>query len=394
MEVSLYSLLMAVVWSSLYIILLLSIRAVTNLIVRFGVLPLVVLYLGCIFRMLFPYDIHGFTEVIQSETVYAALDTLLNKPILPKVINGFSITPIWILFGIWIIVTLVLLLRDVRDYYKISNIARCQPVITSGPAYDCALMIAQELDIKRFRLIITDIVTIPCVSGFIYPTVFFPVGEHTEQEYRYSFLHEFSHWKNGDVYVRALSMLFFDLFWWNPCSYLLLKSMNKTLELRCDVSVVGKKSIESRTEYVDVLYSMAVKGSNNQHKKKYMRLTSAMSENKFDEKFFKQRVDMAIDYIHNHKRNRLVTIFTVAFLIVSLVFSYRYIIQPYYKAPLKDFETESGYSIVTPQNEYLVLNSDGSYSLYIDDVLIQVLSQEAADNLLNDGFTLINNNLK
>lgn len=390
MEVSLYSLLMAILWSSTFILLLFAVRRVTNLIVRFGMLPMVALFLGCIIRIAFPWDIHGFTEPIVSTRVYAAVNTLLYQPLLPESASGPVLTPIWILLGVWIAGTAVYLFHDIRQYLKDLHQAYIRDDCEDEAILSQAQKIADQLNIKRFHLLQDPGVRIPYVCGFLYPRVFLPVGNYTEKEYEYSLLHEFNHWKNRDMIVRALALLFCDVFWWNPCSYLLLKDMNHTLEMRCDASVVGDKSAAVRTEYVETLYSIVEKAvlSDQEKKKRRVRMTSQLSGEEFDKKRFEQRVTMAIKYKTSRKRDRLVIIFMAALLAVLLAFSYRYIIQPGYEVPMNDFSLNEGYAVVNEVNGYLVKTSENTYAVYMDNQFIQEIDEAGAELMLNNGFEL------
>lgn len=393
MEVSLYSLLMAILWSSTFILLLFAVRRVTNLIVRFGMLPMVALFLGCIIRIAFPWDIHGFTEPIVSTRVYAAVNTLLYQPLLPESASGPVLTPIWILLGVWIAGTAVYLFHDTRQYLKDLHQAHIRDDCEDEAILSQAQEIADQLNIKHFHLLQDPGVRIPYVCGFLYPRVFLPVGNYTEKEYEYSLLHEFNHWKNRDMIVRALALLFCDVFWWNPCSYLLLKDMNHTLEMRCDASVVGDKSAAVRTEYVETLFSMVEKAvlSDQEKKKRRVRMTSQLSGEEFDKKRFEQRVTMAIQYKTSRKRDRLVIIFMTALLAVLLTFSYRYIIQPGYEVPTDDLKLNAGYTRVVNTDGYLVRINDNTYEVYIGGNFAQEVDKETADMMLQDGFVLREN---
>lgn len=387
LEVSLYSVFMGVLWSSIFILLLLALRKVTDLIIHFGAYPLVVLFLGCFIRMVFPWDIHGFTKPISSPGVYNAVNVVLKYKLVPESAFGFSITPIVLLLVVWGIGTVILLIQDVWDYAKFLRDVRRIGFTMDTQLYDEAIEIAAMLHIRRIRLVVSDSIDIPFVCGLFVPIVCFPAGEYNKKERYYSLLHELAHWKSGDIKIRALTLLFFDLFWWNPCAHLLQKGMGDTLEMRCDAFVNKTHSVENREEYVETLVSMTKKAKAHQEtsKRKRVRLIAKLTDQDIDLNLFAQRVAISREYKENPVRDRLVFLFMTVFMAVTLVFSYRYILQPYFEVPQEQYETELGLGDLSQNNSYIVLEPDGTYSIYVEGRFLRHLTSESAEFLMDLG---------
>ena len=76
-------------------------------------------------------------------------------------------------------------------------------------------------------------------------------------ELRYLFLHELTHIRCGDLWVRFLAMLAQAIHWYNPLAYLLCRSIQTVSEQSCDERVACPLPPEERYVYGNVILKLA-----------------------------------------------------------------------------------------------------------------------------------------
>lgn len=106
-----FSILMATIWCSIFMVLLFCFRSGKYILELSGVAPLLIIIIGAALRCFVPIDIPVFTRVIQHEGWLAKLDAGLRTPI----IYG-HITPLAIILGVWIIGTLIASFTTIWSY--------------------------------------------------------------------------------------------------------------------------------------------------------------------------------------------------------------------------------------------------------------------------------------
>ncbi len=392
MQISFYSALMSVLWGSLFCIVLALLRRFKRGYLYYNIAPLSILLFGCIFRCVLPLDFPGFTINLEYSTFYASINTALYTPVIITGENGQGITPLMIFFAIWVTGALVLSARFLWIYFRKMYFLNIYEDVESGPAYEIAAALCEKQKIKKFRILKDVSIKVPHVCGFLYPRVLLPDVEYTETDLRYILAHELAHWKNGDMWVRFITILICYIFWWNPIIYLLLYRMNETLEFRCDATVVNAHCIENSDEERKNYLNTLKRASEDVKKarKKRSQLFSVESEllgHSMSKEDFKRRLDIIGDYERNPKKERRIAIFTAAIMAVVLVFSYRFILQPYYYVDKETFDDRGGIQM-TPENTYLLEENDGTFSVYIDNKFYKNITYDSAQTLISIGFNV------
>jgi len=98
----------------------------------------------------------------------------------------------------------------------------------------------------------------PFAAGLLRPMVVIPAVPLEKEEMRYLFLHELTHIKCGDLWVRFLAMLAQAVHWYNPFAYLLCRSIQTVSEQSCDERVACPLPAEERYVYGNVILKLAV----------------------------------------------------------------------------------------------------------------------------------------
>lgn len=401
--ISLYSVLMSLVWNGLAVTTPYAVRyRRTNAVVALGVSPLVILVTGCLLRCVLPLEIPGFTIVIPSSNLYTEINTFLYTPISLKDILGWETTPLKLFVVVWLTGVVVIFFcqrwNEKTFYGKIEGYLS----VESGPMYELLQKVAQKRGIEKVALCQATSIPVPMMAGFFHPILLMPADEYSEEALTFIFEHEVQHWVNHDRWFRLFIQLFCTLFWWDPFVYLARADLNLALEIKCDIAVVGDKPKEVREFYVDILGKVLFYQKERAEReetsipytvsqfvpvKKLKRLQRRLTKPGRLERF-RQRGEMILHYHPNKRRDRIASALSYLVLLVYFVVSYSFIFQPQYKVPEEEFTSNAGVEELTSDNSYLVQDKDGSYSFYIHDELFAVLPPQKAQQLLEDGFEL------
>lgn len=356
-----------------------------------GVAPLLIIIIGAALRCFVPIDIPVFTRVIQHEGWLAKLDAGLRTPI----IYG-HITPLAIILGVWIIGTLIASFTTIWSYRT-----HMDKVRSYLPSENPAILSAAEAAARKLQLPVPTVCPIskgksPSIQGLRHPVILIPENVYSEEDYRYVFYHELMHWKEHDMWIKLLVCALNCIFWWNPCSYLLRINLNRTLELRCDQSVSRLLQYPEKLEYIEVLKKTF---NSLPTKRKRFRLGSftisefAACPKKFCRNPKKhitvKRADLIMNTSYQKKYNRVIPVVTLIIMTIVFVFSYSFIIQPYYDVPKDEIVTDKVTEEVSAENSYLVKNPDGTYTLYVDNIAVANVDEKYVDMMKKDGFTII-----
>ena len=386
-----FSILMATIWCSIFMVLLFCFRSGKYILELSGVAPLLIIIIGAVLRCFVPIDIPVFTRVIQHEGWLAKLDAGLRTPI----IYG-HITPLAIILGVWIIGTLIASFTTIWSYRTHMDKVRAYL-----PSENPAILSAAEAAARKLQLPVPTVCPIskgksPSIQGLRHPVILIPENVYSEEDYRYVFYHELMHWKEHDMWIKLLVCALNCIFWWNPCSYLLRINLNRTLELRCDQSVSRLLQSPEKLEYIEVLKKTF---NSLPTKRKRFRLGSftisefAASPKKFCRNPKKhitvKRADLIMNTSYQKKYNRVIPVVTLIIMTIVFVFSCSFIIQPHYDVPKDEIVTDKVTEEVSAENSYLVKNPDGTYTLYVDNIAVANVDKKYVDMMKKDGFTII-----
>lgn len=360
---SFYSLLMALVWSGLLILILHFLKRAAVRVLWVGITSLVIFSISTLLRMFLPLEFQYFTCVIANRGIFAWLCEALSAPIFLRVVSiADVILAVWIsgmvVQGGYCIIKLAKHFRMIHSYMESDG----EEIVSA------AQWAANRMGVRAdYRIVQSNLFLTPMITGFFRPTVLLPPAEYKEEEYRYIFLHEFSHWKNGDIWLKMLAEILRIVFWWNPFMYLFRHDLDQILELRADLRVLKVEGMENRSEYLLTIKKAIL---NCKKQLEFMSEACTVSELTTNlEKDTFQRTETVFLYQQGSKVHRILmsVIFTILTVTV-LVFSYMFILQPAYDPPKSEIEQGTYIEVeVDTENSYLQKQKDGSY-IYFDSM--------------------------
>lgn len=114
------------------------------------------------------------------------------------------------------------------------------------------LGIREPVDVRENPLLRTSLAT-----GLLRPMIVLPAMPLSVEELRYLFLHELTHIKSKDLWVRFCSLLALCIHWYNPLMHLLNRKIQEVSEQNCDERVVSPLSRLERCAYGHVILKLA-----------------------------------------------------------------------------------------------------------------------------------------
>lgn len=96
-----------------------------------------------------------------------------------------------------------------------------------------ALGDALELD-RRPELLICTGLRVPVLVGLFRQKLLLPEGEMEEDALRYSLLHELTHFRRRDIWLKTLALTANAIHWFNPLMWYMTRLVERDTELACD----------------------------------------------------------------------------------------------------------------------------------------------------------------
>lgn len=359
MQITLYSILMSVIWSSILAVFNYFCRKKQFFIRQLGITNLLVLYLFSVVRMIVPYHF-SFAKVIHSEGVLADL----YKSAYVEKIGTTHMSWLSIFAIIWAAVSAVLITRFICQYMKAMKEVSAYEICEDE---QCKRVFRQVLDKSKRQMRInirkSVYVNIPMGVGIFKKTIILPRESYSDSELYYILRHEYTHFQNRDLMIKILMHIYRCIFWWNPAVYLLERDLAQILEIKCDLDVTDHMENRNKAEYLSTIVTM-LKNAEAKRDEKVFYGTTALVSRSYESEIIERFKIVSASY-----GNKKSAVFTGSwFLIFGMLsfISYSFVIQPDAKALANRTVTES-LSETAAGNAYSIMCVDGTYYVYFTD---------------------------
>ena len=179
--------------------------------------------------------------------------------------------------------------------------------------YSGISMLALNRRLKNAALIENNIyeanVKTPFVTGLFRPKIYLPVNL-PDSEREYIILHERSHIKRRDNFIKLFAYLILSLHWFNPFVWAAFILMSLDMEMSCDENVLKKSDGKNIKDYSMSILSLATE-----------RYTINIYPLAFGEGDTKRRIKNVLNYRKHSKIKIAVTLIMVAALTVGFAFN-------------------------------------------------------------------------
>lgn len=376
MQISFFSFAMAILWSSALTVILYIGRRTKQFLRFFGASSITVLYVFCALRMLFPIEF-PFTYEVHMPAIY---NHLWNFVYTAPVNGNDHMTYSILLLTIWFTIAAILLIR----YWFIYTRTIRQFHITKSIENQNMNRILRQIQARESRKIKVAVIRSshvqgPMSIGIFQRRILLPDIEYDDETLYYILLHEYTHLKNKDLLVKLLSNIYCCIFWWNPTAYLLLKDLEQSLELKCDMKVSEQMVKSEKSKYLSVILHEAKRCSAPAKIKGSVYFTGTTGNALLAERF--KTIERSQPYSIRQSILMILTMTTI------LCLSYTFQFQTYFDAPINEIETTSDTFEVMDDEMMVLKKRDGSFEL-IDPYGKQTISKETADMLIEDGIKI------
>ncbi len=199
-------------------------------------------------------------SVIQNEEYEENVPLITEKPSKEEPtepsenrINFFDIVPYIWFFGMCIYLVFV-----ISSYilYVVRNNKKAVKVTDSS----LLLEVKKELGIKRnIKIKTLGEIHSPMLAGVFFPTIYIPCKEIPNENMRMIFLHELTHYKRCDLFIKWLAVFVNAVHWFNPLAYLLCINVGEACEVSCDMEVTKNMTEQEQKLYMKTILDLIEK---------------------------------------------------------------------------------------------------------------------------------------
>ena len=256
MHFNFYSFMMAMLTSTVMIIVIYFLKKIKYFTNTFGVWYMALLYLLSFCRLLLPFEFDKAQVLGDRFVLTKVMDVLENRSVITA---GLPCSMLGIFGSASLIVTFILLLVfTIKQLKFVSFISRTENYATKEEQ-DMLEEISSVIFARKIKmkLIKSKDVPTPMVVGVLKRTVILPCIDYTKDQLELIFCHECTHLKNHDLWLKLLVHIYCCVYWFNPFVYLLKADMDFILEVKCDNAVSRKLSDEKRLDYAKLVNDTA-----------------------------------------------------------------------------------------------------------------------------------------
>ncbi len=87
------------------------------------------------------------------------------------------------------------------------------------------------------------------LAGLLRPALLLPQGDTTGEELGFSLLHELTHFRRRDIWLKTLALWVNALHWFNPLMWYMVRLVERDTELACDEDALRRLPPEDYAAY-------------------------------------------------------------------------------------------------------------------------------------------------
>lgn len=174
--------------------------------------------------------------------------------------STFFSSSVWLILSIlWLVGAGLLFSWKIVGYLRFKRKLNTHQVAVKDEFILSALARAKQkkgiyLDVPVFQ---NALITSPMLVGLRKPCIVLPQREFNEQQLNYILLHELTHLKRGDLWLKWIAQLALCLHWFNAFMYKLVNQFNQACELSCDEAVIKGMNMQQKQGYGETLIALA-----------------------------------------------------------------------------------------------------------------------------------------
>ena len=178
-------------------------------------------------------------------------DSAAPPPISPAPGKWRSADLSLILIAVWLTGAAVMLVWNGAAHLRFLRwLHRWSSPVDNWDAVDAFNHLGDQLGLhRRPRLLVCQGLKVPILAGTLRPAILLPQGKITGEELGFSLLHELTHYRRGDIWLKTWAMWVNALYWFNPLMWLMVRLVERDTELACDEDALRLLSPQDYSAY-------------------------------------------------------------------------------------------------------------------------------------------------
>ena len=154
----------------------------------------------------------------------------------PSGASGPAVSLSQILTGVWLAGACCVLLWALISHGRfLLYLRRWGSPVTNPAAIQLFNQLGNQLGLdRRPRLMTCQGLRVPMLAGLIHPVLLLPEYVPSDDALRYSMLHELTHFRRRDIWLKTLALAACALHWFNPLMWVMVRLVERDTELACD----------------------------------------------------------------------------------------------------------------------------------------------------------------
>lgn len=353
-----FSFLTALIWGSVFAIVIKLLTKQMALLRTFSIYPLIFLIFCCLIKIVFPVEFF-YTKVIRSTKFLPALQHLYSYQLM-VLFDRIYLSVFDVLILISAMVASGIFYQRMRKYRKMYR-GLCHFSALNDPRIDAILNRVLELIAlkKQVKIIVYGEISTPAMVGFRSPILLLPNLDFTDDELFGILLHECEHYRQKHIVIKFVCDMIQIIFWWNPFFKYLNIEVAHILEMHSDEKVSAYLCKEQQKSYLNAIVKVV------QHQEECCHSNGVFScclVEKSETSKLEQRFTMLLENNYSNINKQRSKVF-IPLMFIILFLSYAFVVQPHGEP--EPHEYGEGTIIEISDSDYLV-ETDSGYNLYND----------------------------
>ena len=157
----------------------------------------------------------------------------------------------FVLLAVWLTGAAALLAWNGWSHLRfLSYLRRWSAPVANWDAVQAYNALGDQLGLhRRPSLLVCRGLKVPMLAGLLQPAVLLPQGSLTGEELGCSLLHELTHYRRRDIWLKTLAMWVNTLYWFDPLMWYMVRLVERDTELACDEDALRVLSPETYAAY-------------------------------------------------------------------------------------------------------------------------------------------------
>ncbi|MCI9170043.1 MAG: M56 family metallopeptidase [Lawsonibacter sp.] len=177
-----------------------------------------------------------------------------------------ELDPARVALSLWLLGACAVLARNGAAHVRfLSYLRRWSSPVADSDAVSAFNRLGDQLGLdRRPRLLVCQGLKVPMLAGIFRPAILLPQGNVSGEELGFSLLHELTHYRRRDIWLKTLVMWVNALYWFNPLAWYMLRLVERDTELACDEDALSRLSRSDYSAYGQTILAAVARLQNRE----------------------------------------------------------------------------------------------------------------------------------